>query len=146
MAIWHGYIGIENLALNASRRQTLIDALKQLGPRSDPQPARLCHWRTRLDGEAALFEAAFNEDNLTIAKFKDWLASIFGVDSVTIDHRVTSYQFADGDTPAVVFSRLEIDLLRFSLFGGQGASWMQSGDECRGYLAVNRDEWEPIEA
>ena len=63
-----------------------IDELKALGPASDPQPARLNHWCTRLDGEAAIFEALFNEDNLTIARFKQRLGNIFGVGPGTIDH------------------------------------------------------------
>lgn len=141
----HFYLGIENLNLNASQRQALIDELKSLGPASDPQPARLCHWRTRLDGEAAIFEALFNEDNLTVAKFKQRLATIFGVDPATIDHASITRHFADGDTPVVTFSRAGTDYLRFALFGGAGAAWMQSGDECRGYLATNRDEWEESE-
>jgi hypothetical protein len=143
--MWHGYIGIENLNLNASQRQVLINELKALGPGSDPQPARLCHWRTRLDGEAAIFEALFNEDNLTVAKFKDRLGTIFSVDPVTIDHSTTIFHFADGDTPIVVFSRSGTDYLRFALFGGSGATWMESGHECRGYLATNRNEWEPAD-
>jgi hypothetical protein len=142
MANWHGYIGIENLNLNATQRQVLVDALKVLGPTSDPQPARLCHWRTRLDNEAVIFEALFNEDNLTVARFKGRLGAIFGIDPASIDHTTITRHFADGDTPVVTFSRLGTDYLRFALFGGTGASWQQSGDECRGYLVANREEWE----
>ena len=142
MAQRHFYLGIENLALNPTQRQTLMDALKALGPASDPQPARLCHWRTRLDGEAAIFEALFDEDNLTIAAFKQRLGDIFNVDPATIDHSIVVRSFAGGSTPIVTFSRGGVDYLRFALFGGQGAAWMKSGDECRGYLALNRDDWE----
>lgn len=145
MAKRHFYLGIENLALNATQRQTLVDVLKALGPASDPQPARLCHWRTRLDDEAAIFEALFDEDNLTIPKFKQRLGDIFGVDPATIDHATQSKSYAGGTTPIVTFSHGGTDYLRFALFGGQGAAWMESGDECRGYLAANRDEWESKE-
>lgn len=142
MATWHGYLGIENLALNATQRETLIDALKALGPTSDPQPARLCHWRTRLDSEAAIFEALFNESSLTVAAFKARLAAIFSIDPATIDHAIQSVSFAGGTTPIATFSRSGTNYLRFALFGGAGASWTESGDECRGYLAANRDEWD----
>lgn len=142
MASRHFYLGIENLNLNAAQRQTLVDALKALGPASDPQPARLCHWRTRLDGDAAIFEALFNEDNVTIQAFKNRLADIFSVDPATIDHATVTQHFAGGDTPVVTFSRLGTDYLRFALFGGAGATWMESGNECRGYLALNKAEWE----
>lgn len=145
MPRWHGYIGIENLALNQAQRQTLVDALKTLGPASDPQPARLCHWRTRLDGEAIILEALFSEDNLTITKFKQRLGNIFGIDPTTIYHGTIVMSFAGGITPVVTFSRNNTDYLCFALFGGQDAAWMTSGDECRGYLAINRDDWESKE-
>jgi hypothetical protein len=146
MANRHFYFGIENINLNAVQRQTLIVELKALGPASDPQPARLCHWRTRLDGEAAIFEALFNENNLTIARFKQRLGNIFGVDPGTINHRTNQVDFAGHGTRIVVFSRGVTDYLRFALFGGVDAAWMDSGDECRGYLKANYDEWsEPEE-
>ena len=141
MANWHGYLAVENLNLNAAQRATLIDALRNLGPVSDPQPARLNHWRTRLDGEAAIFEALFNESNLTVDKFKQRLGAIFGVDPATIDDATQSTAFG----PVVTFSRGGTDYLRFLLFGGAGAAWMESGDECRGYLAANIAEWELTE-
>ena len=49
----HTYIGIEDLGLTVPQRQTLIEALKKLGPASHPQPSHLCHHRIRLDGKAA---------------------------------------------------------------------------------------------
>jgi len=142
---WHGYIGVENVNLNPTQRATLVDALKALGPAANKQPARLCHWRTRLDNEAAIFEALFNEDNLTVDAFKQRLGAIFGVSPVTIGHTTVGQSFAGGTTPVVTFHRTGTDYIRFALFGGVGATWMQSGDECRGYLAANSAEWEPAE-
>ena len=141
MATRHFYMGIENINLNIVQRQVLIDELKTLGPASNPQPARLCHWRTRLDGEAAIFEALFDEDNLTIAKFKQRLGSIFSVDSSTISHSTLQKNYAGFGTPIVTFTHGGIDYLSFALFGNSGASWLQSGDECRGYLKANQEEW-----
>lgn len=140
--MWHGYLAIENLNLNATQRQVLIDELRCLGPASDPQPARLCHWRTRLDNEAAIFEALFDEDNLTVARFKQRLGAIFGVDPATVDHATQQTQYG----PVVTFSRGGTDYLRFALFGGTDAPWMDSGNACRAYLAANRVAWESDEA
>ena len=144
MATRHFYMGIENINLNIIQRQTLIEELKALGPASNPQPARLCHWRTRLDGEAAIFEALFDEDNLTIAKFKQRLGAIFSVDPSTISHSTIQKDYAGFGTPVVTFAYGGTDYLRFALFGNSDASWMQSGDECRGYLKFNQDEWNEI--
>ena len=139
---WHGYFAIEDVGLNATQRQTLIDALKALGPKTARQPAYLCHWRVRLDGQAAIFEAAFDEDNLTVETFKARLGAIFGVDWETIGHEVQSITLAERPTPVITFSRNGTDYLRMALFGGPGATWAESGDECRAYLAAHRDEWE----
>ena len=140
--MWHGYFGVEDLNLSTAQRRLLIGELRSLGPASDPQPARLCHWRTRLDGNQAILEALFNEDNLTVDKFKQRLGSIFSVDPEDIESQVNSRWFAGGSTPVVVFGYGGTDYLRFALFGGLLASWQESGDECRGYLAASIEEWE----
>ena len=142
MANWHGYIAIENLNLNAAQRVTLIAEIQALGPASDPQPARLNHWRTRLDGEAAIFEALFNEGNLTINRFKQRLGSIFGIAWNTIDHSVQNITFDTRTTPIVTFSRGGTNYLRVAAFAGTGATWAQSLLECAAYLAANAAEWE----
>lgn len=142
--MWHGYFGIENLALNDTQRADLINVLRSLGPSSNLLPARLNHWRTRLDGQAAIFEALFSEDALTIAAFQGRLATIFGVQPETIEYAVTTPIFHVLPTPTVVFSRTDTDYLRLALFGGLSASWHESGDECRAYLADFADDWEQV--
>ena len=144
MANWHGYMGIENLNLSAGQRGTLVTALRALGPGSDPQPARLNHWRTRLDNDAAIFEALFDEDNLTVTKFKQRLGTIFGVSWVTIGSAVQNVTYVARQTQVVTFSRTGTDYLRVALFGGIGATWAESGIEVRGYLLANIAEWESL--
>ena len=140
---WHGYMGIENLNLNASQRQTLVAALRALGPQTHPQPACLNHWCTSLDGQAAIFEALFNTDHLTVAAFKNRLAAIFDVDPETITSSLQTHTWDSRPTPIVTFSRAGTDYLRFALFGGPDATWSQSGQEARAYIAVNLERWEP---
>ena len=133
----HLYLAIENVGLTSAQRDTFIDALKQLGPQSHPSPACLCHWRVRLDNEAVIFEALFNEDNLTIDAFRNKLANIFDVEPSTITNSVQQTQYG----PLVMFARSG-DRLRFLLFGSTNATWMESGDACRAFLMDNRDDWE----
>ena len=137
MSNWHGYIGIENVGLNDTQRDTFIDALKELGPDSHPSPACLCHWRTRIDGQAAIFEAMFNEDNLTVQSFKDKLGNIFEIDPETITHSTEQTQYG----PVVTFT-YTVDRLKLLVFGGTDATWMESGDACRAFLAANIAEWD----
>jgi hypothetical protein len=141
----HVYFGIENLALSDEQRAQLVQALQALGPQSDPQPARLNHWRTRLDEQAAIFEALFDEDNITIEAFKQRLGSIFSVNPQTIDHDTNPVMFASRQSAVVTFSRNATDYLRAVFFGYAGAdwpTWPQSGHECRAYLAANAQAWE----
>ena len=142
MATWHGYFAIEDLGLSQEQRQTLIAALRALGPSAHPQPACLNHWRTRPDGLAAIFEALFDEDHLTVDAFKTRLAAIFKVDPATIDHALTTQVFHSLSTPIVTFSRSGTNYLRLALFGGPSATWPQSGDECRAFLTLYAEDWE----
>ena len=144
--MWHGYWGIENLALNDTQRDTIVDELRRLGPSSDPQPARLNHWRTRLDGQAAIFEALWDEQYITIDTFKQRLAALFNIDPETIDHDTNLVTFAARQSAVVTFSRNGTDYLRtvfFGYAGGEFPEWDESGDEARAYLALFADEWEP---
>jgi hypothetical protein len=144
MALWHGYFGMENLSLNVSRKAALVAALKALGPGEDAQPARLNHWRVRLDGEAVIFEALFNTDHLTVAAFKNRLGVIFGVDPEDIEHTV--YQ---ADVGAVVaFSYGGTAYLRVVFFGYDGANWPDwetSREAAQAYIAAYLGYWEESE-
>ena len=145
MATWHGYFAIEDLGLLPAQRATLIAELRALGPSADPQPARLNHWRTRLDNAAAIFEALFDEDTLTVAAFKNRLAALFVVNPDTIDTSLQGHTFDTLVTPVVTFSRTGTDYIRMALFGGPSATWAESGTECRAYLALYAAQWEPEE-
>ena len=146
--MWHGYWGIENLGLNDAQRDVIIDELRRLGPSSNPQPCMLNHWRTRLDGQAAIFEALWDEALITIDTFVQRLANLFNINPDTIDHDTNLLTFAALPSAAVIFSRNGTDYLRtvfFGYAGGEFPTWDESGDEARAYLALFADEWEPEE-
>jgi len=138
MAIWHGYIAVEDLALTTDQRAAIVAAFRALGPSSDPQPARLNHWRTSLDGSKAIFEAAFNDANLTAASITRFLADAVGVSPSIIDTALT--QTARG--PLLTFSAGGTDRMRMLAFGGIGATWEESRQQAVAYLAANIAEWE----
>ena len=142
MARTHIYFAIEALALTPSQRATLITALRQLGPASDPQPARLNHWRTRLDNQAAIFEGAFQDTVLTIDAMKTRLGTIFSVDPAILTHAVFNRTFDTRPTPVVTFNHGGTDRLRMAVFGGPHATWAQSRNETIAYILANHDQWE----
>jgi len=141
MTTWHGYIAVEDLALTADQRAAIVAAFRALGPSSDPQPARLNHWRTSLDGSKAIFEAAFNDANLTAEKVRNFLADAVGVSPDVINTALT--QTARG--PLLTFSAGGTDRMRMLAFGGIGATWEESRQQAAAYLAKKIAEWETAE-
>ena len=137
MAYWTGYFGIENINLNDTQRGLLVNALKLFGENDSPFPNFRNHRRVRLDGDAAIFEARFNEDNLTVVKFKQYLGTIFGVGSATINHVLTT----PGVNTVVMFSRNGTNYLRLALFGGIGCTWEESQQAVLAYLRNNQELW-----
>ena len=170
----HLYLAIENVGLNDAQRDTLIDALKKLGPPwsseeiraltpiittydengdvlevtgGDPitiiryfhfrQPSMMNHWRVRLDRQAVIFVALFEDRDITVAEFKNKLANIFNVDPALVTDSVQQTPYG----PLVTFG-YTVPRLRFLLFGGINATWQESGDACRAYLAANLAAWE----
>ena len=146
MADWRGYFLIENMGLTASQKQTLVNGLRSLGPGNHPQPSHINHWRTRLDNEAAIFEALFNSDHLTIQAIKNRLAAIFSVPAGNITHSASTASYSPGNlSNVVVFRYNSLDKLRMILFGTNTGTYIQSHDEVLGYLAVNMAAWETAE-
>lgn len=96
---WTSYFGIENIALNADQKATLVDALKALGS-SQTLPNLSMQWRVRPDGNAVIFEAEFLKEHLTTEWFIAGLANIFVVNGSKLTASVVNVWFAK-PTPAV---------------------------------------------
>ncbi len=138
---WRGYFGIENLNLSGPQKALLVDELERLGPAEHPQPAYLNHWRYRADDEAAIYEALFDFEQLTIAKTKSRLGAIFNVSPATIGSDLVEISFAGFITKVITFSRSGTDYLRMAIFGNTTSSYDESHAEVLGYLFANLDEW-----
>lgn len=137
MSEWHGYLAIEDVALTEEQRDAVIAAFNQLGPGSDPQPARLLHRRLSTDKSKAIFEAEFNEDNLTVGNVKWFIANAVGVDPELISHEVQ--QIARGTL--VIYSAGGTPRMRFLAFAGVGSTWEESRQQVLIYLKNNAAEW-----
>ena len=136
MAYLASYFGIENINLNVAQRELLVDALKLLGDNESPFPNFRNHRRVRLDGDAVIFEARWNKDNITVDKFKIYLGNIFSVDPATIDHATIP-----NDNIVVVFSHTGTDYLRVAFFGGLDCTWEESRQATLAYLKANQELW-----
>jgi uncharacterized membrane protein YccC len=136
------YMGIENLNLTNGQRNTLVSQLQALGQaNSSPFPNLRNHSRIRNDNNAAIFEALFDDQTLTIAAIKQRLATIFGVAVGTISHstnQVANIGFV------VTFTHSAQDKLRMVCFGHNGTSWPSwsvSNAAAVAYLQANSAQW-----
>lgn len=132
------YYGIENLAMTAQQKQMLIDALKLLGDNNSPYPNFRNHTKPRLDGEAVIFEAKFNDSDWTIDALKNRLANIFSVDVSGISASTNQTVYG----PVVTFEYNAVNRMRLVAFGGLLATWSESHDAVLDYLSANSAEWE----
>lgn len=135
------YCGLENIALTAPQKQTLIDALSALGPGTSSSPARLNHRRVRLDNDAVIFEALFGDSDLTTANLRQYLANVFGVAVGQISAATVQQTFSVLPTPIVTLTFSAVARIRVALFGGTAATHEESRVEVLAYLAANAAAW-----
>ena len=135
------YMGIENIALTAPQKATLIAALNALGPSSDPQPAELMHSRVRLDNDAVIYRARFTDVDLTTVNLRQFLANVFSLSLASITATTTSTTFLTLPSPIVTMTVSASQRMRFVLFGGLASTTLQSTAEVVAYLIANASAW-----
>lgn len=147
MATLHLYIGIEALNMTGGQIATLANALQMLGKEDggDSPSRRMQPLPVRPDGRAAIFEAVFDENDLTIVAVKNFLANAFGVATNTITQSVALATFGSGLTPIVTYIHSGQNRVRFAVFGGVSATWEESRQDVKAYLALNRADWVVVE-
>jgi hypothetical protein len=89
-----------------------------------------------MDGQAAIFEADFGDNEVTIAGIKNRLANIFDIDPATISHTITQTAYG----PVVTYNR-NGDRLRMIQFGGVDPTWEESRQAVIAYLIANGAAW-----
>lgn len=142
MSNWHGYFVIERQNIGITNWNALIALFEAMGTAGSRMPAHNNHWRTRLDGDAVIYESRFDTEEVSIAAFKQLLADEFNVPIEDIQSEPSSASYAGGMTTAWQFLYNAIERFKAERFGDGVSVWTESGDECRGYLATNREEWE----
>lgn len=132
------YLGIENIALTVPQQQALVDGLKTIGLQNDPSPAKINHWRIRLDGDGAIFEAEFDDANFTVNALRQRLATIFGVLLAQVTNATTN----PAAGTVLTMSYQSVARVRFVVFGGSVATYQESQNAVRAYLAASSAQWE----
>jgi hypothetical protein len=133
------YFYIENLALTSAQRDTLVDQLKAFGQRNaDGNPRYRNHWRIRLDTQAVIFEAVWDDTQLTATAMRNRLAAIFGVANTSITYSTTQTVYG----PVVTYAYSASATLRMGVFGGLTATYLDSQVAALQFLKDNSAAWE----
>lgn len=132
------YYGIENVGMTSGQKATLINVLKQLGDNQNPNSCKRNHWRVRLDGDAVIFEAQYDDSDWTLDSMKQKLADIFGVSVSNIDASSQSTSYG----PLVTFAYNSSDKIRMIAFAGLLATYEDSHNAVLAYLIANKVDWE----
>lgn len=138
MTEFRGYVLIENLGLTDAQRATLIEGIMALGVRNDSLfPNERNHWAIRPDNQAAIFEAVFDADSISVVGIRDRLANLFGVPVTSITYNIIQTIYG----PLVVYKYLSVNKLRAGIFGGLTATWAESHAAALLYLSDYKDLW-----
>lgn len=139
MAFINVYFYIENMGLTDAQAKQVTGALQGWGTRNeDRNPRNRNHWRVRLDGRAAIFEAWVDDGQLAVSWFQGKLAQLFGVANESIGSTVKTSAWG----PYVDFTYLGVPKLRMGVFGGVNAEYGESRAAALGYMAENAAAWE----
>ena len=143
MTNWHGYFVVEKQNIGAGNWESLKALFEGMGTDDSPMPAHNNHRRTRLDGNAVIYESRFDSDEVSLGAFKQLLADEFGVDVNDIESTTDIVVYGDYDTAVWQFAYPVGGDDRFQVerFGRGGGDWEVSRNECLGYLFDNAAEW-----
>lgn len=132
----------QDLSLTAPQRAALWQVIREIAGLDTGQPRDKAHGRLSLDGSLINFQGLFDEDDLSVAAFKQRLADEFGVDVGTIDSARADIEIGGYTSPFWTFSRLGTNYFRLAVMGGLSATLAESNAAMLAYLAANAAEWE----
>ncbi len=135
------YLGAENIAMTAAQKNAFRETLRVIGPATHSQPSELMHWRPRMDGDATLMRASFQDGDMTAAGLRQLLAVALGVPAPQITSANSSVTYKTTPSLIVTMSNSGVPQMRFILFAGGRAPIQQSNDEAVAYLIANAAAW-----
>lgn len=139
--MWQGYFVAERLNIGAGNWAQLQALFEDMSTLDSKFPAWNNHKRTRLDGDAVIYESQFDTDEVSGAAFRQLLADEFGVLVDDIDQQTSQDDYAGIGTTVWTYSYDAIERFIVRRFG-KGGTWGESRAECLGYLKANATEWE----
>lgn len=145
MAEIHVYVAFQNLNLNTTQRGRVWNAVQAFYeavqiPTNRPDEI---FWPMRRsnDGQIAIGEALFDTDRLSVATFKQFLATEFNRDPAQIADARSDITISARPSPFWTFAFNSTNYFRVGVFGGLNATREQSQAEALAYLAQNQENW-----
>jgi len=132
--------------LTTAQTAGLLDKYSTITVADDPphNPCNAMHWRTRLDGQAALYEAFFNEAAVNPNGNRGRLVSAAGMTPNKINTATNDGAYG----PEQHFTHKDTDaaLMDVIILGGDSTNWEESRQATLSYLADNSVEWDNDDA
>lgn len=141
MTKWSGYFVCERQNIGAANWAQLITLFVDMGTHDSKFPVDNTHSRARRDGDAVLYESAFNPGEVSGIAFRQLLADEFGVPVEDVGQTITQVTYVTIPTIIWTYDYAGSDRFIVRRFGDGAASWEQSRVECLGYLKLNQALW-----
>lgn len=163
MAKFHIYLGIKKTAtMPQGAWNTLINILEGIPPTYDVDGNILTQgtspyligtndrrentfqvrYNQNIPSDASIYESNFDSTNLSLEIIRQKLVTASGVADNRITFTQSTITFSTIPSPVVAYKLDGTIYFRATIFGGLGASWLQSEIECQSYLKINSLEWD----
>jgi hypothetical protein len=146
MALAHIYFAVQRQEIGANNWAALLDTFENMGTADSPMPAWNTHWASFDEGNTVIYESVFDTAEVSIAAFKDLLATEFGIDVEDIAHDIGAENYAGHGTTTWQFKYNDVDRFKILRFGGGAATWAKSQAEARGYTLGQEEYAGPPQA
>lgn len=144
----HIYFGVKRTAaMTAPQWQTLLNLIETGSPSQDTvNSENRFQTRYNLLGDAAIYEALFDDADITLERIRQRLVSAFGVADARVTVTTSLVRLTTRNSLVGAFRLDGTIYFRATIFGrnadGQGVTWEESRLECVAYLAANAAEWD----
>lgn len=135
------YLGAENISMTQAQKDAFRETFRAIGPASNPQTAEMMHWRTRLDGDAVIMRALFNDTDINGSGLRSLLATALGVPPAQVTSANTSVTYLTVASVILTMSVNAVQTMRFIRFAGMSANVTQSNIEALAYLKLYAAAW-----
>lgn len=145
----HIYFGVKaTAACPPNAWLALLSLIENNTPGTNDLSQNTFQKRYNIAGDAAIYEGNFNNDTVSLVRFRQHLVTASGIANNRLSVVTTTTQFAERPSLIASFRVDGTVMFRATIFGrnadNQDVTPEQSAIECRAYLAINTLEWDGV--